>query len=217
MNASTPKKREWPVICVFVSSTFTDFKHERDALHQNVFRKMELHCRTRGFQFQAIDLRGRADGGRAGPPHHANLLRRTASLPAISPQPNFLILLRNRYGWRPLPEAISAEEFGRLLTTANDNHTDYRSRSATAFLRQWYVQDEKLPPGRVRQGLATIFRCGPWPSSTATRDKARLASTSARHRELVLSRCAVSVSLTDASECRLRRRSPSPRRSSEMH
>ena len=36
---------------------FTDFKHERDALHQNVFRKLELHCRSRGFQFQAIDSR----------------------------------------------------------------------------------------------------------------------------------------------------------------
>ncbi len=33
MNAATPKNREWPVIRVFVSSTFTDFKHERDALH----------------------------------------------------------------------------------------------------------------------------------------------------------------------------------------
>jgi hypothetical protein len=57
MNAATPKKREWPAIRVFVISTFTDFKHERDALHQNVFRKLELHCATRGLQFQAIDLR----------------------------------------------------------------------------------------------------------------------------------------------------------------
>ena len=108
MNAATPKKREWPVIRVFVSSTFTDFKHERDALHQNVFRNLELHCRARGFQFQAIDLRW-------GVPMEAALDHRTMQIcfeelrrcQHISPQPNFLILLGNRYGWRPLPEVIS--------------------------------------------------------------------------------------------------------------
>jgi hypothetical protein len=29
----------------------------------------------------------------------------------ISPQPNFLILLGNRQGWRPLPEEILVAEF----------------------------------------------------------------------------------------------------------
>ena len=41
---------------------------------------------------------------------------------------------------------ISAEEFGRLLAIAIDNHNDYRGRSATDILRQWYVQDKT--PGR---------------------------------------------------------------------
>lgn len=44
MNAATPNNREWPVIRVFVSSTFTDFNYKRDALHQKVFRKLEPHC-----------------------------------------------------------------------------------------------------------------------------------------------------------------------------
>ena len=51
-----PKMREWPEIRVFASSTFAYFKHERDALHQNVFRKLELYCAASEFQFQAIDL-----------------------------------------------------------------------------------------------------------------------------------------------------------------
>ena len=138
------------MIRVFVSSTFTDFKHERDALHQNVFRKFQRHCATRGFQFQAIDLRW-------GVPMEAALDHRTMQIcfeeqrrsQQISPQPNFLILLGNRYGWRPLPEVILAEEFGRLLTTASDNHNDYLGRSATEILRQWYVQDENSRPART--------------------------------------------------------------------
>lgn len=153
MSAATPKKREWPVIRVFVSSTFTDFKHERYALHQNVFRKLELHCATRGFQFQSIDLRW-------GVPMEAALDHRTMQIcfeelrrsQQISPQPNFLILLGNRYGWRPLSEVISAEEFGRLLTTAIDNHNDYYDRLATEILRQWYVQDENSRPAQTAPG-----------------------------------------------------------------
>ena len=157
MNAATPQKREWPVIRVFVSSTFTDFKHERDALHQNVFRKLELHCRARGFQFQAIDLRW-------GVPMEAALDHRTMQIcfeelrrcQQISPQPNFLILLGNRFGWRPLPEVISADEFRRLLTTAIDNLNNYRGRSATKILRQWYVR-MKTPARRRPRQDAAIF------------------------------------------------------------
>ena len=49
--------RRRPVIRVFVSSTFTDLKHERDALQRDVFPKLEQFCASRQFQFQAIDLR----------------------------------------------------------------------------------------------------------------------------------------------------------------
>lgn len=51
MNVAIPKKREWAVIRVFVSSTFHDFKPEGDALHQTLFRKLERYCRTRRFQY----------------------------------------------------------------------------------------------------------------------------------------------------------------------
>jgi hypothetical protein len=46
-----------PVIRVFVSSTFSDMKHERNALAAEVYPEMEELCRKNGFQFQAIDLR----------------------------------------------------------------------------------------------------------------------------------------------------------------
>ncbi len=49
--------RHRPVIRVFVSSTFTDLKHERDALQREVFPKLEQFCASWQFQFQAIDLR----------------------------------------------------------------------------------------------------------------------------------------------------------------
>ena len=58
---------------VFISSTFTDLKHERDALQRDVFRKLEQLCASRRFQFQAIDLRW-------GVPTEASLDHRTMQI-----------------------------------------------------------------------------------------------------------------------------------------
>ena len=96
-----------PVIRLLVSSTFSDLKHERNALQRDVFPKLEQLCAQQGFQFQAIDLRW-------GVPTEAGLDHRTMRIcfeelrrsQKVSPLPNFLILLGDRYGWRPLPNAI---------------------------------------------------------------------------------------------------------------
>ena len=42
---------------VFVSSTFSDLKEERNALQKKVFPKLMELCMQHGFKFQAIDLR----------------------------------------------------------------------------------------------------------------------------------------------------------------
>lgn len=132
-----------PIIRLFVSSTFSDLKQERDALQQRVFPVLEQLCLKAGFQFQAIDLRW-------GVSKEAGLDHRTMRIcfeelqrsQEISPEPNFLILLGNRYGWRPLPEEISADEFhalevatGRIVITPNQP-------SPIDVLKRWYQRDE---------------------------------------------------------------------------
>ena len=42
---------------IFVSSTFSDLKEERNALQKNVFPELRKLCLLDGFRFQAIDLR----------------------------------------------------------------------------------------------------------------------------------------------------------------
>ena len=103
--------RQRPIIRVFVSSTFSDLVCERNALQQHVWPVLEQLCLKNGFQFHAIDLRWGVST-EAGLDHGTmricfEELRRSQE---ISPEPNFLILLGNRYGWRPLPEEISADE-----------------------------------------------------------------------------------------------------------
>jgi hypothetical protein len=97
---------------VFVSSTFSDMVEERNALQEHVFPRLDELCLRYGARFQAIDLRW-------GVSHEAGLdqravricLQEIARCQRTTHHPNFLLLLGNRYGWQPLPEAIPASEF----------------------------------------------------------------------------------------------------------
>ncbi len=129
-------KRLRPLIRLFVSSTFSDLTEERNALQERVWPELERFCQVQGFQFQAIDLRWGVSS-EAGLDHRTmqiclDELRRAQE---ISPQPNFLILLGDRYGWRPLPEQISGQEYGALLIVCENE----RERQT---LQTWYRLDE---------------------------------------------------------------------------
>ena len=136
MKSPAANRRVRPIIRVFVSSTFSDLVHERNSLHAKVWPELERYCQQRGFTFQAIDLRWGVPA-EAGLDHRAmriclEELRRSQ---ATSPAPNFLILLGNRYGWRPLPEVISVEEFEKLKLAAEQ------------------IQDQRLIPHGCQQHL----------------------------------------------------------------
>lgn len=149
MTHQSSNTRLRPVIRVFISSTFSDMKHERNALQDEVFPQLEQLCVKQGFQFQAIDLRWGVST-EAGLDHRTmricfDELRRAQE---ISPRPNFLILLGDRYGWRPLPEEISVEEFTKLAHAATAiAPTGGDAPSATSALREWYrVDTNAIPP-----------------------------------------------------------------------
>jgi NACHT domain- and WD repeat-containing protein len=61
-----------------------------------------------------------------------------------SPRPNFIILLGDRYGWRPLPAEIPAAEFERILPKLKPGDRQLAER--------WYRRDgNALPPEYVLQ------------------------------------------------------------------
>ena len=100
---------------VFVSSTFSDLKEERNALQRYVFPRLTDLARIHGCRFQAIDLRW-------GISEEAGLDQRTmqiclnelARCQKTTPRPNFIVLLGDRYGWEPLPEEIPESEFDEI-------------------------------------------------------------------------------------------------------
>jgi hypothetical protein len=148
-----------PVIRVIVSSTFRDLKEERNALQRDVFPHLEHYCLVRGFQFQAIDLRWGVPG-EAGRDHRTmqicfEELRRAQE---VSPRPNFLVLLGDRYGWQPLAETITEEEFQALERTAgeldrNAAREAQTSDSAMEALRTWYRRDDNAVPAEYQLRL----------------------------------------------------------------
>ena len=102
---------------IFVSSTFSDLKEERNALQERVFPKLRELCMQHGCRFQAIDLRW-------GVREEAGLDQQTMNIclqelkrcQKVTPRPNFIVLLGDRYGWQPLPPQIPANEFKEILT-----------------------------------------------------------------------------------------------------
>ena len=111
------------VFRLFISSTFSDFIAEREALQKNVFPKLEQYCAERGAQFQAIDLRwGITEQAQR---EHNTLqicLEEVRRCQQLSPRPNFAVLLGNRYGWEPVPARIPYEHWNRLKSNAKPEH-----------------------------------------------------------------------------------------------
>ena len=69
----------------------------------------------------------------------------------VSPRPNFLVLLGDRYGWQPLAETITEVEFQELETNAGELDRKagrglQADDSATETLRTWYRRDDNAVP-----------------------------------------------------------------------
>ncbi len=121
---------------IFVSSTFSDLKDERNALQERVFPELRKRCAERGARFQAIDLRW-------GVSEEAGLDQQTMNIcldeiercQRVTPRPNFIVLLGDRYGWRPPPPQIPADEFEQILERVT-------AREDQELLEEWYWRDD---------------------------------------------------------------------------
>jgi len=129
---------------VFVSSTFEDLKEERDALQRDVFPKLRTLCEQHRARFQVIDLRwGVRDEAALDQQTLEICLSEIRRCRATGVQPNFIVLLGNRYGWQPLPARILAAEFDALLP-------HIPAGDARAQAKQWYRLDENAVPPEYR-------------------------------------------------------------------
>lgn len=132
----------------FVSSTFADMTRERNLL-QRLFDKLSAEYARRKWQLELIDLRW-------GISQEAGLDNKTmrickdeiARCQLLSPRPNFIILLGNRYGWTPLPETIRPEDVSGLKMGAEEEKLFNRwyRFDANALPHGEYVLQRRTPP-----------------------------------------------------------------------
>ena len=108
--------------------------------------------RTRRARFQAVDLRW-------GVSEEAGIDQRTMAVcleeihrsQLVSPRPNFIVLLGDRYGWRPLPAEIPVDEFDTLR--------HHIANSEALLLSAWYRRDDNAdPPAMALQPRINQFR-----------------------------------------------------------
>jgi ankyrin repeat protein/Flp pilus assembly protein TadD len=124
---------------IFVSSTFSDLIDERSALQRSVFTRLRKYCNQRGARFQAIDLRwGVSEEALLDQQTMGICLQELRRCQEISPRPNFIVLLGDRYGWRPLPAQIEQQEFKALWARV--------PREQKRFLLRWYRKDKNAVP-----------------------------------------------------------------------
>ena len=140
---------------IFVSSTFQDLKEERNALQEKVFPRLRELCAQHSARFQAIDLRWGVSEEASVDQQTMNIcLGEIERCQQVTPRPNFIVLLGDRYGWCPPPPQIPGAEFERILTIVHDP-------SDRELLLEWYSRDENAVPPEYyllpRAGDMTVY------------------------------------------------------------
>ncbi len=130
---------------VFLSSTFSDFTGERNALHRFVFPRLRDLALRHDARFQAIDLRwGVRDEAALDQRTMPICLSQIERCRQSTPRPNFVALVGDRLGWRPVPYALRAEDYHALRERAPP--------AILSLLEAWYQRDDNaVPPENVLQ------------------------------------------------------------------
>ena len=120
---------------LFISSTFNDFLQEREILNNEIYPAINEFCQSKGYTFQIVDLRW-------GVTTESALNQKTISIcleevkrcKNLSPRPNFMLMIGERYGWIPLPPEIAKTDFERIVSKCSD--------ADRLALEEWYILDE---------------------------------------------------------------------------
>lgn len=142
----------------FISSTFADMERERNWLAEIFKRLGEEYQREKGWQVEYVDLRW-------GISEDAGRDNRTMSIckdelrqcQQLSPRPNFIVLLGERYGWIPLPEVVP-DSIGSMLNNFTDLFGKHYRQDFNNVAYYKIPRDPKT--GKLTQQRITDY--GPW-------------------------------------------------------
>jgi len=132
----------------------------RSGNHDSVFPVLAYRCGERGARFQPIDLRwGVSEEASRDQRTMEICLEEITRCQRLTPRPNMLVLLGDRYGWRPVPATIPAEEFQSILDALGGG-------ARRRLIEDWYCRDDNAVPvahvlrPRGRLSVARMSRGG---------------------------------------------------------
>ena len=131
-----------PIIRFFISSTFVDMEMERNILRK-IFHRINIEYQRKGWQIEHVDLRwGIRNEASINNQTMRICLKELERCQTLSPQPNFIILLGERYGWIPLPEIITHDEMTSLyklaVTEEKELLNDYYKEDSNQLTEKCY-------------------------------------------------------------------------------
>ncbi|XP_063968822.1 NACHT domain- and WD repeat-containing protein 1-like [Lytechinus pictus] len=145
--------QESNTVRIFLSSTFTDMKEERNKLIREVFPELGRYCHEKMLEFEVVDMRwGVRDSATADHLTSFLCLNEIDRCKRMSQGPYFVGILGDKYGYRPLNATISSGMFEKLMDTVSKD--DSISAEDVDLIRKWYVEDTNaIPPVYVLQPI----------------------------------------------------------------
>ncbi|MCX6051033.1 MAG: tetratricopeptide repeat protein [Campylobacterales bacterium] len=135
---------------LFISSTFDDFKDERDAIQAELIPHLTNLCKKYSVGFMPIDLRWGVAAETQHDQKTMELCLNEVKACKGEPNPDFLILTGDRYGWIPLPYMIEKDEFETLYS--------FIKVADKELINKWYMLDEnQLPASYILQKRENEF------------------------------------------------------------
>ncbi|XP_050392068.1 NACHT and WD repeat domain-containing protein 2 [Patella vulgata] len=130
------------VVRIFLSSTFSDTKVERNVLSRKVYPNLRDYCADLGLDFQIVDLRwGVVDDAQNDHSATKICLQEIENCQRVSLGPNFIGFVSHRYGGRPLATELQIEQFETIkaeVKTLGLKHGE--------LLDKWFWKDDNNQP-----------------------------------------------------------------------
>ncbi|CAF3555173.1 unnamed protein product [Adineta steineri] len=140
---------------IFLSSTFSDFKVERNEIYRRVFPSIRQRCAQLGYEFQVVDMRwGVSDT--ADTDHTADIMcmDEIERCIELSAGLNFIYLIGNRYGYMYVPLGIDQEEFEQFIAVAREEKI-----ANVDLIEKWFQLDKNSVPSKyVYVPITTYFK-----------------------------------------------------------
>nr|XP_002741812.1 PREDICTED: leucine-rich repeat and WD repeat-containing protein KIAA1239-like [Saccoglossus kowalevskii] len=140
------------VVRIFTSSTFTDTSVERNALMSEIYPKIKDYCKTNyGLEFQVVDMRwGVRDEATDDHMTSQLCMNEIKACQKLSTGPNFVTFLCQKYGYRPFPPKIPADEFEAMRDVLNGDG------KSVDILNDWFQKDANaVPPIYILQPISS--------------------------------------------------------------